>query len=231
MTRTKLQVVNVTTNYTSDGSKIINGHKFIDLGLPSGLLWAETNIGAETAYDDGNYYAWGETVPQSGNTNTYNVTFYKYCSCSDNNEYCSDGRHYTKYNATDNKTVLDKEDNVAYVNWGSFCRIPTYSEFLELANRENCTWTWMSRRNSAGETVKYYKVVSKKNYNIIYLPASGERTDRLYDHGLWGYYWSSTLSDKSASDARCLYFGGNDYSCSGQASRFQCRSVRPVAEP
>ena len=45
---------------TQDG-KIINGHKFVDLGLPSGLLWAETNIGAATAADDGCYFAWGET--------------------------------------------------------------------------------------------------------------------------------------------------------------------------
>ena len=44
-----------------DNSKTINGHKFVDLGLPSGLLWAETNIGAEKPADDGNYYAWGET--------------------------------------------------------------------------------------------------------------------------------------------------------------------------
>ena len=61
-----------------DKSKTINGHKFIDLGLPSGLLWAETNIGAETAADDGNYYAWGETEPQS--TNSYSWSSYKFSS-------------------------------------------------------------------------------------------------------------------------------------------------------
>ena len=62
MTRANLQVVKVTTNYSdyskdSDGNVIIDGHKFIDLGLPSGTLWAETNLGATTATGYGDYYA------------------------------------------------------------------------------------------------------------------------------------------------------------------------------
>ena len=44
---------------------IINNHKFVDLGLPSGLLWAETNVGAASSSDDGDYFAWGETEPKS----------------------------------------------------------------------------------------------------------------------------------------------------------------------
>ena len=47
---------------TEGNNKFINGHIFVDLGLPSGVLWAKTNIGAATAADDGNYYAWGETT-------------------------------------------------------------------------------------------------------------------------------------------------------------------------
>ncbi len=65
--RERLQVVNVTTDYIA-GIVEIDGHKFVDLGLPSGLLWAETNIGAKTAADYGNYYAWGEVTAYNETT-------------------------------------------------------------------------------------------------------------------------------------------------------------------
>ena len=199
--------------------KIINGHKFVDLGLPSGLLWAETNIGAETAADDGNYYAWGETAPQS--TNSYNWASYKYGSSSSN---------LSKYNSSDSKTVLDKDDDAAYVNWGSSCRMPTKDEFSELLNSDNCTWTWTSQTTSSGSSVKGYKVTGP-NGNSIFLPASGCRIDgSLYFHDSYGYYWSRTLDSGDASSAYYLSFGSSDHSC---LSTYRCygHSVRPVAEP
>lgn len=44
----------------STSTEVINGHKFVNLGLPSGTLWAETNVGAKSKSDIGEYYAWGE---------------------------------------------------------------------------------------------------------------------------------------------------------------------------
>ena len=38
----------------------INGHEYIDLGLPSGFKWATCNVGASSPEDYGGYYAWGE---------------------------------------------------------------------------------------------------------------------------------------------------------------------------
>ena len=199
--------------------KIINGHKFVDLGLPSGLLWAETNIGAETAADDGNYYAWGETAPQS--TNNYNWASYKYGSSSSN---------LSKYNSSDSKMVLDKDDDAAYVNWGSSCRMPTQDEFSELLNSDNCTWTWTSQTTSSGASIDGFKVTSTTNGNSIFLPASGYRNlGNLNDH-YSGRYWSSTLSSGYADCAYCLIFYDgslyydNDDRCGGH-------TVRPVAEP
>ena len=233
ITRTRLQVVKVTTNYTkstaeSDGSKIINGHKFIDLGLPSGLLWAETNIGAETAYDDGNYYAWGETSTKDDYSEaTYTLGSYSYSAIYEKEVF-----NYNKYNSTDGKTELEKTDDAAYVNWGSLCRMPTYSDFSELINSENCTWAWVSRTNSAGETINCYKVVSTKNNNIIYLPASGYRYgSNLDNHGSGGDYWSSTLDDSDVSLAYGLYFGSSGYGSYDYYGRYYGFAVRPVAEP
>ena len=89
---------------------LINGHKFVDLGLPSGLLWAHTNVGAASSVDDGDYFAWGETEHKS----YYDKSTYKW---GDYNEW--GGFNMTKYNLTDKKTTLDSEDDVATVNWGA----------------------------------------------------------------------------------------------------------------
>ena len=234
MKRTRLQVVNVSTNYTtsseaSDGSKIINGHKFIDLGLPSGLLWAETNIGAATAYDDGNYYAWGETSPKS----TYSEYTYKYLTIdstySEIYEKYNYTKTYTKYNVTDGKTVLDKEDDAAYVNWGSSCRMPTQSDIEELRDTANCTWAWVSRTNSSGEMTYCYKIVSKKNNNIIFLVASSYRDEsNLSGRGSDGYYWLSTLY--SGTSYACGLYFDSGYFGSDSYDRYNGHAVRPVAE-
>ncbi len=48
-----------------ESSGTINGHEWVDLGLPSGLKWATCNVGATNPWDYGDYYAWGETTTKS----------------------------------------------------------------------------------------------------------------------------------------------------------------------
>ncbi len=99
---------NESADYTASGS--IQGHDYVDLGLPSGLLWATCNIGASSPEGYGNYYSWGETKTKS----TYNYKNYKY--------YNYDKGYYTKYctnseyGIVDNKTTLEATDDAAYVN-------------------------------------------------------------------------------------------------------------------
>ena len=215
--RSSLKVVNINPAYI-DNSKSINGHKFIDLGLPSGLLWAETNIGATTAADDGDYYVWGETKPKNKYVN------YAYW---DTSKSC-----YTKYTITDGKTILENTDDASYVNWGDSCRMPTRSDFSELWNTDNCTWTWTSKTNSSNETINGYEVTSKKNGNSIFLPASGYYFEsKLVAYGSGGYYRSSTLY---CTDYDNRAFALTYYTSSvdiGTVSREFGYSVRPVAEP
>ena len=206
------------TTFGKPEYKIINGHKFVDLGLPSGLLWATCNVGAATAADDGNYYAWGETEPQS--TNSYDWASYKYGSSSSN---------LSKYNSSDGKTVLDKEDDAAYVNWGSSCRMPTQEEFSELLNSDNCTWAWTSQTTSSGSSISGYKVTSTTNGNSIFLPASGYRNVSGLSNRGYGYCWSSTLYSYMGY-ACSLYFYSGLYAY-GNANRCYGLPVRPVAEP
>ena len=206
---------------TKDESYIAYFEKFepeyVDLGLPSGLKWATCNVGAEKPEEYGDYFAWGETEPKT----TYNWDTYKHCKGTNKTmtKYCSNSSY--GYNGfTDTKTVLDPEDDAASVNWGGAWRMPTDAEMIEL--REKCTWTWITQNGVNG-----YKVVGP-NGNFIFLPAAGFMYySSLYNAGLGGYYWSSSLRTSNPSNAYCVYFISGSVS-SGSYDRYYGQSVRPV---
>ncbi len=93
-----------------------------------------------------------------------------------------------------------------------------------------CTWTWTSKATSDGSSINGYTVTSTKSGNSIFLPASGYRYDcNTDDHGLGGYYWSSTLYSSGSGNAYCHYFDSDDHE-QDYYNRSRGRSVRPVAE-
>ena len=151
--------------------KYINGHEYVDLGLPSGIKWATCNVGASSPEDYGGYYAWGETEEKG----YYDWDNYKWCNGSENTQtkYCTD----SDYGTVDNKTVLDLEDDVAHVKWGGSWRMPTSSEIQELL--DECIWEWTVLNGVDGCRV------TGPNGNSIFLPVGGDR-----DH-----YWSNSLSE------------------------------------
>ncbi len=157
-----------------------HGHEYVDLGLPSGTLWATRNIGADRPEDYGYYFAWGETEPKD----YYSWSNYKWCNGSENTltKYCTD----TQCGYVDGKTELDPEDDVAYVNWGTKWRMPTHEQQMELV--EECSWTWTTRNGVDG------RLVTGPNGNTLFLPS--ERSS--------GYYWSRTLNSDFPSWARGL---------------------------
>ncbi len=160
---------------------IIRGHKYVDLGLPSGLKWATCNVGATNPEDYGDYFAWGETTTKSEYTEGNSITYDKNMSDISGN---------SRYDA-------------ARANWGGMWRLPTASEIDELVN--NCTWKWTSQNGVNG-----YKVTGK-NGNSIFLPAAGWRSgSSLYYAGSYGYYWSSTPSSNTYR-AYGLDFGSGGY--------------------
>ena len=96
-------------------------HEYVDLGLPSGTLWATCNVGADTPESYGDYFAWGETEPKT----TYDWSTYKYCVGEYDRltKYCSDTTY--GYNGfTDDLYVLQPSDDAATVNWGEGWRTP-----------------------------------------------------------------------------------------------------------
>ena len=169
-------------------------HEWVDLGLPSGTLWATCNVGANAPEEYGDYFAWGETEPKE----VYESDTYKWYE-SDNNysgytKYCTNSRY--GYNGfTDGKTELDPEDDAAYVNWGTSWRMPTSEQQQELIN--NCNWTWTTQNGVNG------RLVTGPNGASLFLPVTGIRWgSSLNQDGLAGYYLSRTLY---SSAALCAY--------------------------
>jgi hypothetical protein len=53
--------VNVIIDIILGGVTPQDNHEYVDMGLPSGTLWATMNIGANTPEEYGSYFTWGET--------------------------------------------------------------------------------------------------------------------------------------------------------------------------
>lgn len=197
--------VNITTIFNP-----ISIGEAVDLGLPSGLLWSNMNIGATTPEGYGNYYAWGETDTKD----TYTWDTYKYGNSTTN---------ITKYNSTDGLTTLESTDDAAAVNWGGTWRMPTTEEYTEL--RENCTWTWTTKNGVNGYEVK------GTNGNSIFLPAAGYRNNEdLSEVGFFGYCWSGLLYSAVPQSSFCFIFSQNNIFNRAQ-DRFFGYPIRPVKSP
>ena len=210
-------------------------YTYVDLGLPSGTLWATCNVGAENPEDYGDYFAWGETEPYytEGNAQSmaldiykddkpdgYNWGSYKWCKGANNNmtKYCTS----IYYGTVDDNIVLDSEDDVARMKWDGNWRMPTFAELDELLTE--CTWTWTQLNGVDG-----YKVSSNQsdNTNYIFLPAAGYRFGgRLYSGG---YYWSSSLYPSGPNRSYNLEFESDSSPAHLDApNRCYGQPVRPV---
>lgn len=195
----------------------LNGHEYVDLGLPSGLKWAKCNIDAESPEAIGSYIAWGETSVKDD----YSWATYKYYDSSFNiiTKYCSNER----YGNVDGKEALEAKDDVANANWGRTWRMPTAAEFEELY--QQCTWEWTTLNEVAG-----YKITGP-NGNHIFLPAAGYKNGaNVLNKDVAGYYWSSTLLTKSNGRACYMIFDNESYVNDDYSRRYSGRSVRPVFE-
>lgn len=209
----------ISFSATGSNDRTPEGVEAVDLGLPSGTLWANMNVGASCPEDYGDYFAWGETTPKVD----YDWNNYKWCNgdWDSMTKYCTDSS-YGYNDFVDNKTVLDAEDDAAHVNWGGDWRMPTYAECQELF--ENTTSEWTTQNGVNGR-----KFTSKTNGNSIFIPAAGCRWDRwLSDVGSNGGFWSSTLIESDPSGAQFPYFGNWGVVEDNGSGRFNGQSVRPV---
>ena len=116
------------------------GVEMVDLGLPSGTMWANMNLGATAPEQDGDKFMWGETTPVTSGSTYFDPK-------------------YTKYKGT---ATLKPEDDAAHVNWGEPWRIPTPWELEEL--RSKCSWTKTQLNGKDGY------IVTGPNQNSIFMP-------------------------------------------------------------
>ena len=195
-------------------------HVYVDLGLPSGLLWATCNVGANAPEEYGDYFAWGETTPKD----TYYWGTYQHCNGSSSTltKYCNDAS--LGYNGfTDDLTTLLPEDDAATANWGSDWRMPTKEEWQELY--QNTTHTWTKQNGVNG------RLFTAANGNSLFLPAAGFRNNSsLYYAGSIGHYWSSSLYTDVPIRARYFDFYLDGYYSYSYGFRYEGFSVRPVLE-
>ena len=205
---------------------IVSEMEVVDLGLS--VKWATCNLGASKPTEYGGYYQWAGTK---------DVSDTKIKLSWDNCPYhtgLSSSSGWTKYNmdpsygTVDDKAVLESMDDAASVVLGGKWRMPTYEEWKELLNTDNCSWTW-----TAIDGVNGYKVQSNKSGytdNWIFLPAAGYRNNDGFNYlGSSGGYWSSSLKSGHPGYAGCMGFYSNSV---GSGYNYRCfgLSVRPVLE-
>ena len=138
------------------GTSATETMEYVDLGLPSGKKWSKKYLGAETATDEGDYYAWGETSPKLPG----NFTEEKYGLL--------DGAwgEFRRYNKKDGWKQLMPYDDAATARLGNKWHIPTKTEVKELF--DNCTAKEITLNGQAG-----IALVSKINNNYIFFINNG----------------------------------------------------------
>lgn len=164
-------------------------HEYVDLGLPSGTLWATCNVGATTPEGYGDYFAWGETAQKD--KDTYNRKNYQLSPNSRLTKYCN----RRSSGDIDNLAILQSMDDAAMVNWGEDWRMPTKAQWEELL--QNTTQEWTTQGNVKG------CLFTASNGSSMFLPASGRIMEggRNDEQGRGACYWTSSLNTEADWEA------------------------------
>ena len=198
-----------------------NGYEYVDLGLPSGTLWAKCNVGGNSESDYGLYFAWGEVegynssqVGYEANQRPFDGSDYKW----------GKGNSITKYKpGLDNLTTLLPEDDAASVNMGGSWHMPSKEQFEELYNSSYTTTTWTMVNSIEG-----ILITSKTNNNTLFLPTSGFCCWGFVNVvGSYGYCWSSSL-DEDPEFAWSLEFSSDNADVTSDSLRHYGHTVRGV---
>lgn len=184
------------------------GRMYVDLGLPSGTMWATMNVGEGGLFLEP-YYAWGALSEY----NTYSKIRYDHLNSK---ETLTDGMR------------LNLTHDIARQQWGGRWRMPTLDDFTELVNE--CAMTWCSLGNRRRAIL-----IIGPNGNKLVLPVTGYYKDgEIRDDRFQAYYWTSTQYKDNPERAWAIFFGEEDdekvsvFNRIGPRERFQGLSVRPV---
>ena len=187
----------------------------VDMGLPSGTLWCDRNVGAKFPEDYGAFFSWGNTDPHYPNRDNMD-----WGDDDDGFDYSFDSDTYEKTAGYKLEGNIDMAHDAARVNMGEPWQMPTEEQIKELF--DNCDWV---RKTING--INGYLVTSKINGNVIFFPASGYGDGTTWSsRGSDGPYWSSSWY--SARNARYLDFNSDGVNPQNARGRYNGFAVRPV---
>lgn len=202
--------------------KQLKEYEYVDLGLPSGLKWAKSNVGAASETDYGDYFMWGSTTPNNDTPCDWNHAPFN----NGSNDYDDEYFNTHKSEWLDGKNNLKPEYDAAYKATNGMGRMPTSDEFQELY--DNTYNEWIENFNGTG--VNGRKFTSKTKGNSIFIPASGYclgSSFRGQDRG--GDVWSSSLNATLPGGALELGFGSYTIYM-GDSGRYYGLAVRGVMD-
>lgn len=206
MTKTNLaSAIKSSLNAIDSGEATGGIYESVDLGLPSGTLWARCNVGAKVETEYGDLFAWGATKPYriEGST-VYDKT-----------------NNYAASRANTIQRDLNPCEDAATVNMGSGWRMPSSAQIQELLDYTTNEWT------SIGGVYGRKFTSTADSSKHIFFPASGYVNGSSLDgRGSHGNYWSRSFD--SAANAWRLNFGSGsaNRSTSTRYFGFSVRGVR-----
>lgn len=169
-----------------------NGHKYVDLDLPSGTLWATMNVGASKPSECGLYFQWGDakgySATQVGKDKEFNWKDYKWYLSGN---YATDDIpfKFKKYTTPGDK--LELEDDSVHVNMGGSWHMPTPDQIQELIDNTTSEWT---KQNDVNGTLFTSKKDASKS---VFIPASGYAANGFtIGVGRYGFIWTNMLNSK-----------------------------------
>ena len=196
-------------NDTSNKVNTHNGHEFMDLGLPSGTLWATCNVGATSPEQAGLYFAFGETTGYTAEQVNSGVRPFSTSV-------------YNSGPAASISTDLTLEQDAAHIHMGGKWRMPTEDECQELL--DNCDVAWTDDYNGTG--VKGHILTSKVNGKSVFLPAAGLcYGSSVRGVGEGGDYWSASWDSSSFAWYLGFDSGEQGVYCSSRCCGFTVRGV------
>lgn len=194
----------------SEPDGYINGHGYVDLGLPSGTKWATCNVGASSPEGSGDYFAWGEIKENTDYKPNGIFTFGK-----DVGDLKSEG-------VVNSKGNLAEAYDAASCNWKGAWHTPSKEDFEELINK--CKWKWIEFCGIPG-----FKVASS-NGRSIFLPAVGYYdTVSIAANGIYGHYWSSTICDGTNYSYSLNFHHSTKHGHTDWIWRYYAYPIRPVS--
>ena len=196
-------------------------HEYVDLGLPSGTLWATMNMGANSITDDGLMFQWGDTQGSRPNQREWEDWNYKWYNIETND--------YTKYNNTDKKVTLDDEDDAAIASWGDGWHIPSKDQLDELVDNNYTEVSYETNYLNSG--VNGLLVTSLENENTIFLPCSSLEGFYNTYHGNEVLEMPGDAPDSAFAYSRCLiFFEDGSITTDDDTYRWYGAFIRPVKD-